>query len=90
MDMRVGEAALGSPDTGYNLLPIRPRDLAIDLPSRKIKSGSYTFGWDHTNQLVAAKDGVILFGTPVLYLNGLPASCVDMHAFLSIVQGSPG
>ena len=81
LDMRVGEAALGSPDTGYILIPIHPQDLTFDVHLSTVQAGSWTFGWNHQNQLVASAGEPIHLGLPVLVLNGTRANAVQFSDF---------
>ena len=62
MDMRIGEAALGSPDTGYTLIPIPQGETTIDHLRELIKVGEWTLCWNHKTQLVATKKGPYSYG----------------------------
>ena len=66
--MRIGEAALGSPDTGYILIPILQGDLRLDRHRNLIHTGEWTIGWNHNNQSVVTKDDPIHMGIPVIYI----------------------
>ena len=90
MSYRVGEAALGSPDCGFILIPISPHTIVLDSALSLIVIGEWYLGWSCQHILTASRQLPLNFGFPVIFINGLPPDGLDYRSLTLSLSSSRG